>query len=77
MTKFIEVLLDGKTQSINVDNIALLKSVDTNSTEIHLLTKDEKGNQISFRVPLNYGKLRFILIQEGRLSDSPAINTTK
>lgn len=77
MNKFIEVLLDGKQQSISLDNIAMIKSIDVHTTEFHLLTKDEKGNQISFRVPLNYGQFRHILIKEGRLTDSPAINTTK
>ena len=77
MTKFIEFLIDGKQHMVNIDNIAMLKSTDQYSTEIHLLTKNDNGEQISFHAPVNYGRLRFDLIQEGRFVDAPAINTTK
>lgn len=76
MTKFIEVLIDGKIHAINLDNISMVKQIDISTLEIHLLTKG-KGEQISFCIPFNYGQLRHILIQEGRLTDSPAINATK
>jgi hypothetical protein len=75
MTKFIEVIIEGETQSINIDNIAMMKRVSEFVTEFHLLTKDQNGLPIKFQVLKNYSEFRLILNNENRLAFDFAINT--
>ncbi len=53
MTKFFQITINGKLHAINTDNVAMVKQIDANLTEIHLFSKNE-NEQIIFKVAYNY-----------------------
>lgn len=77
MTKFIEITIEGKIHSINIDNIALLKQINEHITEIHLITKDESDNQIKFQVAYNYMFFRSLFNDNDRLGFNFILNQFK
>ena len=77
MTKFIEITIEGKIHSINIDNIALLKQINEHNTEIHLITKNENDEQIKFQVAYNYMFFRALLNDDDRLGFNFILNEFK
>lgn len=74
MTKFIEVVINGETCLINIDNIATIKRISEFVTEFNLLTKDKNSLPITFQVYKNYADFRLILNEEDRLAFNFTIN---
>lgn len=66
MTKFIEIRINGQLHLININNIAMIKQINGDITEFHLLTKNEKEEQIKFQVVYNY--MNFKKLIEGNNS---------
>lgn len=54
MKDFFQITIDGRLHLINVNNVALIKQINGNITEINLFTKDKNNEQIKFRVAHNY-----------------------
>lgn len=76
MEKFIEFVIDGKTHIVNVSNIAMLKQIDSATTEIHLLSK-VNGEQIMFKVAYNLGHFQYILRTENAFALNAPLYDTK
>ena len=76
ITKFIEVTIDGQLHSISIDNIALIKQIDANVTEIHLLSKTD-NNPVKFKVAYNYMNFKMLLDGEDRFGINFTLNELK
>ena len=77
MTKFIEITIDRQLHSINIDNIALIKQINADFTEIHLLTKSENNEQIKFQVAYNYMYFKLLLDDNDRMGFNFTLNECK
>jgi len=76
MGTFIEITIDGQLHSINIDNIAMIKQINGDITEFHLLTKTE-NEQIKFRVTYNYMHFKLLLDRENRFGINFILNESK
>tara|TARA_R110002049_G_scaffold305345_1_gene501862 strand:- start:716 stop:955 length:240 start_codon:yes stop_codon:yes gene_type:complete len=72
-TKFIEVMIEGKSHSINIDNIAMIKQVNADITEFYLLSKSN-NEQIKFQVAYNYMNFKTLLDREERFGINFTLN---
>ena len=68
MANFIEFQIKGSAHLVNIDNIAMIKQVDQNTLEIHLLSKDENNAQINFKINYPYGDVKFKIQELGRMA---------
>ncbi len=62
-SKFYDVTTESGVKTINVNNIALIESVN-NGTKITLNVKNEDGNNISFIVNLSYNLIASQITQK-------------
>ena len=62
-SKFYDVITESGVKTINVNNIALIESVN-NGTKITLNVKNEDGNNISFIVNLSYSLIASQITQK-------------
>jgi hypothetical protein len=62
-SKFYDVITESGVKTINVNNIALIESVN-NGTKITLNVKNEDGNNISFIINLSYSLIASQITQK-------------
>lgn len=74
--KFIEVLIDNQLRSISDGNIALIKQINADITEIHLFSK-RNNEQIRFQVAYNYMNFKALIEDENRFGINFTLNEFK
>ena len=66
MSKFLEITIKDEQHLININNIALIKQINANITEIHLFSKVENV-PLTFQISVNYGYFRNFLNEKDKL----------
>lgn len=77
MNKFIEINIDNELNLINIDNIALIKQVNSNLTELTLFTKDNNNIPTKIQIAYNYNYFKNLLQENNKIGFNFILNNFK